>query len=236
MNRGLLRTRIEQFTAFDLDNFLGEDPSEADFDALINWSIRAVSDYTRCNYDHKIVLTLVAGTHVTDCRDITTPAVSRKVLEPRLVTINSGFLRNPRGERGLWTLSELEANYPGYQTYDNGKSARAIWLPNNQLLLSAPPSSVVVSDGNNFISGWYLAADIATSDTALPDIPEELHEVLVYFAAFHASLPSVSEQEGWARLKSYNAEYEALVKRYRTTYLNLLTGPMVERGMSPDWM
>jgi hypothetical protein len=234
-----LRTRIEQHTAFDLDNFLANGAGEVaagDLTGLVNYGIRCVSVGARCNYDHKIVLTLAADTHVFDCRDITTPVVGKKVLEPRRVTINGKFLRNPNGEYGMWTMPELENDCPSYQTYTSSKPSRAVWLPGNKLLLSRPPNAATVTDGNNFISGWHVAADIAASDSAQPDLPEELHEAVVDCAAIYAATPSASEAEGWQRLVAYTNRYNAIIDKYERINKALLIGPLSRRGARSDWL
>lgn len=226
-----IRDQITGFTEFDLDNYLGRNPTPDEMTGLVNWAIRAFSKKTRCNYSTQITMTLEANDSELDCRDLTN--VTKKVLEPRRVTINGSCLRNRYGDYGLWSLSDIEECYPSYQTYDAAQPVRAAWLPNNKLLLSP---KVDQAYSNSFISGWYLAADLVTGtdDSNSPDIPEEYHEVLSYLAAYYAATPNSSEQEGWARLGEFKSNWMEAVDELERKSRNLIMGG-TKRGSKADW-
>ena len=230
-----LRTRIKQFTALDLDSYLGEEPSDLDLGNLINWSVRTISEYSRCNYSDRIQFVLTAGTDLYNLRDTPT-VVSKKVLEPHYVVINGATLYSPSGDRGLWSYRDLIASYPRYRDYDDGVPSRAVWMPNSKLLLSCPPDAATAAQ-THYIAGFYIASDMIVNSAdgqywegANPDLPEELHETVVYLSAFRAAMPNVAEAEGWQRLAAYDKTAWQRIQEYRRQAKSLLAGPNTRRG------
>lgn len=202
----------------------------------INWAIRAFSEYTWCNYDHKITLTLTAGTDRLDCRNLS--VVSRKVLYPVTVTIAGNILRGPDGNHGLWALGDLTRIHPSYQTYENDEPRRAVWLPGAKLLLSAPPNAATAALSTHYISGVYMAADLRDSvdDEAEPDIPEEAHEMLAFYAAQRAIMPETTEAQGWQKIAAYRADWMELANRMKSENRDKILGPSSVRGFDNEWL
>lgn len=200
-----LRDLQTEFMVLDLDNSKGESPTTGNQNEQINWSYRAICRQVGL-FDPAIVLTAVAGQALYNTRDITTPAVSKKVVEVKGVYINNNPLAKADGmTRGLWTLQELERIHPGWRSAANGTPYVALQQNYNVLRLFPAPTAAIVSSGNNFIAGTYLPPDMS-NNSDVPDLPEELHEIIAYGAAVKAALPVVTEQEMWNRIKAYSAE------------------------------
>jgi hypothetical protein len=241
MTLAQIRTMVTSHTTdFQLDNYVSAAPTDAELTAQVNWAIRLFSKRTFCNFDPEITFTLTADTALYDCRDVSAPAVvSRKVLLPLFVTINGTVLRDFSGRApGLWSFNQLLRTNPMYQTEDSGRPTRAVWLPGNKMLLSAPPDAGVVSDGDNYIAGAYLAADMAngTDDSNSPDIPEEYHEILAYLAAVKAGMPRATEESAWRAISTYDAEAWREISAMAEDNHNRLMGKTTGRGADNEWM
>lgn len=236
MTLSTIRTMVTSFAAYDQDLYLGTSPSAADLTTLVNWAIREFSAYTFCNYDPKITLTLTADTATYDITKTTATAiVSKQVLKVRRVTINGAILRSADGEYGLWTLPELEAFRPTYQTDESAVPRRAIELPGHKLYLHPAPTAAVVSDGDNYISGWYLPVDLvnSTDDANAPDIPLEFHECIAYLAAYKGAVPNASGPDGFNRVSAFNQEWRMKAEELRRRNLNeFIKG---DRGSRSEW-
>lgn len=213
-----LRTRN---LAFDLDSAYGESETLQQQVDSVNWAIRAISARI-FQYDPKITLTLTAGMADYNLRD--TAVVSRKIIRPFSVCINGSMLWDAsRNDYGMWTLAELERRNPSWRTDTSSIPTKAVYYGGNRLLLHPTPTADVVSAGNNFISGQYLAANLTTSDGSnSPDIPEELHEAIAYYAAAHSALPNLSENEAWQRVSAYNAEWQSSADTIRRENLRAI--------------
>lgn len=235
-----IRGYVTNFTTdFQLDNFLAASPTAAQLTGLVNWAIRLFSRKTLCNFDPEMTLTLVAGTQVYNIRDVTTPVVSRKVIHPLFVTINTVPLMGPDGRTpGMWGFSQLADFRWTFQTEANGKPFRAAVLPGYKIALSPPPDAGAVSDGNNFIAGYYMAANMvnSTDDANSPDIPEEYHEILAYLVAFKAAQPRAGDEAAWGQLRAYDSmafkEIQALAAENAATAL----GASGNRGYANQWL
>lgn len=241
MTLATIRAMVTNFTTdFHLDNYVAASPSSAELTAQVNWAIRLFSKRTFCNFDPEITFTLTASTSLYDCRDVSAPAVvSRKILLPLFVTINGAVLRSPSGRfGGLWSFSQLTRSNPGFQTEDSGTPTRAIWLPNNKMLLSVPPDADVVTAGENYIAGAYLAADMAdgADDANSPDVPEEYHEVLAYMASVKAGSPRATEAEAWNSIANYDQEAWREIREMANDNHNRLMGRTENRGADNEWM
>lgn len=199
---------------FDLDDSYGESPTAQQQVDSVNWAIRTISKHI-IQFNPKITFTLTAGTAIYDLRD--TNVVSSKVIKPYQVVINGNILWNAgHSEYGLWTLAELERSNPSWRTASNSTPTKAVYYGNGKILLNPPPTAEIVSAGNNYVSGQYLAADMTTGQTASsPDLPVELHESVAYLAAVKSAIPYVTEQEGWQRLQAFNAEWKAVADEVR---------------------
>jgi hypothetical protein len=215
-----------QMVQMDLDMLLSstpESPNDADWLAVINQALRFISRRVLL-FNPAVSLTLTAGGKFYNLRDISTPTVGQRVLQPVSVSINGAVLRDRFSRNpGLWSFEELQAQYPSYLTAGEGTPSLAVWLGNNDaynLILYPAPSSVVVTAGQNWISGLVLPADLAL-DTDVPGIPEECHEAVAALAAVYASLPGVTEQEAWQRVQAYGRYHEP-VEQVRAANLQAL--------------
>lgn len=200
------------FQQLDLDDRDGTAPTTAQQVASVNWAIRAISRLI-FQYDPSIAFTPIAD---QDGYDLRGTAFSRKILRPYLVVINGNPLRTANGDDyGFWTLTEFEKIAPGWRTLTSGIPFRAAYQ-GTRLWLNPKPTADVVTAAGCYVAGQYMAADMTVSDLALsPDIPEELHECLAFFAAAKASLPFLTEQEAWQRAQAINAEWQDLVGQVR---------------------
>lgn len=204
----------------DLDNSKGESPTDGNKNEQLNWAYRLICRRVSL-FDPAIVLTLTASTPLVDIRDVT--EVSKKVIDVKGVYINNNPLMKADGmTRGLWTLQELEKDYPGWRSAPDGTPRVAIQQNYNVLRLWPAPTAAIVSAGNNYVAGTYLPPDMS-NDADVPDLPEELHEVIAYSAAVKASLPVVTEQEMWNRIKAYSAESVALIDEFAGSQKRLMS-------------
>jgi len=207
-----------------LDHYEADSPTNAQLNASLNWAQRNIGKRIHL-FDPKITFTLVASQAKYDIRDVKTPVVSRKVLIPHVVTLGGNPLYQYDGKVGVWSIGELARCRPTYLTESAGTVSIAAFF-DRYIYLSPAPSAV---GSNNFISGTYIPADMS-NDTDEPDIPEELHECLAYYAAVHAALPSATETEQWQRIQAYNAEWADEVKRMGKQNANALEGPWDDVG------
>lgn len=206
-----LRTLLTEFMVLDLDNSKGESPSSANQTEQLNWAYRGLCRRASL-FDPSITFTLTASTTLYDIRNLS--VVSKKVITPKWVYINNVPLRTYDNQaRGLWTLQELERNNPAWRTVTTGTPYCAISQNYNYLRLYPAPTSGIVAAGGNYIAGTYLPIDMA-ADGDVPDLPEEFHELIAYAAAIKASLPVVTEDEMWNRIKAYDAEVESAFKAF----------------------
>lgn len=202
-----LRTLQTNFMSMDLDNYVGESPSSAEQTTQLNWAQRTIARRLFM-VDAKVTFTPVFGDGLI--QNIRT-ACSKRVIQPFSVTINGNPLWNCAGnEIGLWSLAELFRYNPKWQTASAGTPTAAVYKGNGELILYLPPTSTVISDGNNFICGQVLPAEMSTDGSA-PSIPEECHECLAYLAAVYAAMPMATEAEMWKRIEAFNGSWVRIV-------------------------
>lgn len=216
---------MDKFSIY-LDNYDGTSATASQKTAQINWAIRELGRRMHL-YDPRIVFTLtspIASTNgaMFNLRD-TAGTVSRKVWKVLGVVIDNNTLRSYAGTQGLWALDQLNRVNPAWRTEPTGTPTRAVQLSRTRLLLSPPPSGAF---SNNFIAGYYIPASLvnSTDDGVEPDIPEELHECLAYFAAQKVAMPTATEQEQWTRLGAYKAEWEEMVNEIALQNRNIAEG------------
>lgn len=190
---------IAELLAYDLDNSVGESPTEAQSVVQINDAIRFVAE--RCPlFDPTITFTLTASTAEYDL--LSDSIVDKKVLKPYYIVIGTRTLTTPDGRRGFWTMQELETKYPTWRTDAAGTVKRAVYVSPNKLILHPKPDA---SDEalTTYLAGEYIPDDVTTSDDSnqLP-LPVTLHKAVCWIAAHEAAIPNASE-EGWQRLNTY---------------------------------
>lgn len=204
-----LRTLQASLLSFDLDNFAGNSAgtvSDADRNRQINMAYQILARRLKI-YDPKVTLTLYADDDVIDLR-VTTGStnnkVSKRVWKAEYVIIGGNPLLDASGkEYGLWSMDELERECPGWRTASSGTPSIAAYYTSTKIRLYPKPSA---AGSNNFVSGLVIPADLS-ADADVPDIPEEIHEVIAFLAAVFASSPMASENEAWARLQKYEGGF-----------------------------
>jgi len=103
-----------------------------------------------------------------------------------------------------------------------GTPGTAVEYSESKLLLYPKPSS---SFSNSYIAGQYLAADLSASSlSAEPDLPDDLHIAIGYVAAVCAAEPTAANQEQLFRLKAYNEKYVKLMDEIRSVNKSKFVG------------
>lgn len=213
-----LRTRLTDLLKFDLDNFGatadGTPVSNTYLDAQLNWALRLLSKKLFL-YDPLITLTLTGSQNTYDLRG---SALSRDVIWVHYVTIGGEVLRDvQQTEPGMWTMTQLVKRFPTYTSTSAGTVLRAVQADRSLILHPAPSGT----GSNNSVAGRYMAAALS-SGSDVPDIPEELHEIIATLAAIKASEPQVSESEGWNRLARFDAAIpDQVVMAAKTSYMGV---------------
>ena len=233
-----IRTMVTGFGVY-LDHYAADAPTATQLTASVNWSIRLMS--RKLHQADLIAFTLnpIASTNGAKfyIRDLVglaagpftaatpaTPVVAKKIIKPHMVFIGGSPLKNPEGENGLWSLSQLTDERPSWPTENSGTASIAVYLGNGRLLLSAPPSA---AGSNNYIYGEYIPTDlvVTTDDAVAPDIPEELHEALAFMTAANVATPTATEQEQWARIGQFNSNWLELADEIARQNQNDIEGP-----------
>lgn len=218
-------TYVQKFTEFDLDNFLGDAPTDDDYVELINWGQRLIGKKC-CTFSPKVDLTLIANSADVSTRD--TNVVEQKLWRVHCVWINGSPLLNAaRDDYGTWSYKELQSAYPEWATESAGVPSLAVHYNQSRLILHQKPNSTVVSDGNNYCSGFVFPLDRTSSagdavdgmDSQI-DLLEELHEACCFLAALKAAIPTCSAEEGWRRLQQYSSEASSLIDDVARQNLN----------------
>lgn len=215
---------VADLQAYNLDNYKGPNPSDADLTAQLNWALRLVSRRV-CLWDPAVIFTLKASQ--ATCRyDTVTGANARfayRIVRPHLVVIAGDTLYGPTGYPGLWTMGEMDHLSPSWRSEGDGVPCRAIALPNHLRIWPAPDAATVAA-GNSWVSAQILAPDLsATDDAAVPMLPEVLHEPLAMVAAFKSALPVASDASAWTMLKAFSQDAWAVVEEVRRENLSMAT-------------
>jgi len=225
-----LRTSLTDALVF-LDNSK-IDATGPDLTTQLNWAIREVGKRLYL-YDPRITFTLTAIANTNSAkfniRDVDTPVVSRKVVQPHVVWISEYACKDYEGKPGLISLSQLNVLRPKWPTESTGTPSYAVYLGNGKLLLSPPPSS---AGSNNFISGTYMPADMThgSDDAEEPDIPEELHEYLAWVCAANVAEPTATTQEQLSIMNRYLARANTLIEGIALDNRNAIEGPWTDSG------
>ena len=206
---------VNSFSQFDLDNYAGESPTNANVTSQINWASRLISKKLEM-FNPVVVFTLTAGIRTYDLRS--TSSFSVPVVKPMQVVIAGSLLLDARQDRpGLWSISEFERLNPNWRTDANGVPDKAAWHT-DKLVLNPPPNTATASLNTHYVSGLVLSADLtydANASTTALNVPVELHECVCYLAAVKAATPQVSEQEAWQRVSAYDQAWREEVEAQR---------------------
>lgn len=203
--------------AYDLDSQHGASPSDANVVADLNRALRWISNKIGI---YKPSLTLSLATDTGDdypLFDLTNgTCVSSVVVELFNVTIDGIPLAAPLAtagfRQGLWTLGELNDYYPYWRTSGEGVPVRAVWLNARHLMLWPKPTAAIKASTNHQVGARVLAADLSASAlSGVPEIPNNCHEAIAYFAAANTGLATASEPEQINRLNSYKAQAEQVI-------------------------
>jgi hypothetical protein len=229
-----LITRVTEYLSYDLDGYFGTSPTNAEVVSALNDAMRdiALEAYL---VEPSITLTLTAGNNTYSLRD--TGIVNYKTLKVLRVVINNTPLTTFDGaRRGLWTYQELEENYPGWRDADSSTPHVAVQLGTN-LILYPPPSSTVVSAGENYIVGLKLPQDLSSATlSAAPSLPEELHEALAKVAAAKAADPNVTENHQDARVARLYQQGMGMAQKVGTDNRKMWSDPGTRRNTNKNFL
>lgn len=201
---------FDHWRRMDPEDFKINGQTEVAAVSRLNEAQRVISESLYL-FDPSITFTLVAGQTTYNVRDLS--STSRKVYEPQAVWINGNSLLSPfSAKRGLMGYQEFTDSYPFWRTAVSGVPTVAVQLPPSSIMLYAAPNSTVVSNGNNYISGTYFAADLSASSlNATSDIPEEVQECVVRLAIKLQLLPSADKPADFNKLGLLDAHDRRLI-------------------------
>lgn len=228
------RLDLDLYSGFTLDGDGNEVEEATGATELLSRACVWWSKLTYCNYDPNVSLVLTIGTDSYSCRDRT--LVSARVFKPRVVVINDiPLIRRDGREYGLWTMSELQRERPKWRTMSDGTPDIAVWLPNNKLLLSAPPSAVYT--GKNFIEAWTIPDELVAGEDDNDELPapEEDHQAIIRMALAFGTFPNLSEASAWQRMAGNDAWWREQAERRKRENLTAFLGRKT-RGAAADWL
>ena len=204
---GILLTK--QFLAYDLDGYLGDEPTDAQMLGPFNWSMRTICKRARIS-DPSIPIALVADKGTYDLRGLASDG--RGIIEPRSVVVAGLPLLDAAGSAyGLWSLAELQRSHPQWRTAPSGTPSKAVWT-GTQVILHPAPNAAAVAKGGHFVSGTVMPKALTAADlaTELP-LPIETHECVAYLAAVRLATPTATESSQMQRLQAFAGEWMALI-------------------------
>lgn len=193
------------------DTARGESPRLSDITTWVNWAYRVIA--RRCNLTARIGITLTASQLEYNIGDTSCTAV--QIIEPYLVYINNGGSTESLWDcssdaKGIWTYDEMDRENPAFLTAPAGTPISAYFYNYNKLGIYPPPTSTVAAYSGHAVYGRYLPAALA-SPSDVPDLPPEIHEAIAWLAAVFAITPTVTEENGWTRLKEYNSYWAEVI-------------------------
>lgn len=222
--------------SFDLDNVKGETPSDAQLDAQINEALRFCSREIFL-FDPLVKFKLRKDKAVYNLHD---PAiVKKKVVRPFTVTVNGNKLYNARRDDwGTWAYDEFIDDHHTWEDASSGTPTKAVLYGSASLILHLPPTAAIAASAKNYIAGTVLARDLVSDDDdpTRDSIPTELHEAVVFRAAWKAALPNVSEAEGWRRMAEYKSEWKGPFKEARNQNMRLFGKGTRRTEYMPDYI
>jgi hypothetical protein len=231
-----LITRVAGYMANDLDGYWTDSttPTNAEVVSALNDAMRDIA-LEAWLVEPSLTLTLTAGTYTYSLRD--TGIVSKKALKVLRVVINNIPLTTADGRRrGLWSFQELEEKYPQWRGADNSTPHVAVQLGPN-LILYPPPTSTVVSAGENYITALRLPADLSSASlSASPDLPEELHEGLAKVAAAKAADPAATEGHQDARIARLYQQGMAMAQKVGAENRKMWSDPGTIRNRNLNYL
>ena len=215
----LLKSTSGNLLSYDLDSYFGETPSEAQIVTLLNQAKNIIGEYLFI-VNPSITFTPTANSFQQNIQDTTTPVVSSKVLKPLRVVVNGITLRGMDGY-GVMSYGDFENSYPSFRLASSGQPTIAVQLGNGKLGLYMKPDQ---SYSNSYIVGQVLPADLSASSlSAEPDMPADLHIAIAYLAAVIAAEPTAAVQEQFMRLDRYSKHYRDRIERARADNVRAYT-------------
>gem|GEM_PF-5926219 len=191
--------------AADLDNFHGEAPVNADLDQQINRAYRAVARRIGW-YQMGVALTLSANVWIYDLEDV---AFARPMLAVEIVRIDGVPLMDWRQKPGMLSQAEMDATYPGWPAGGTAGTIVGASQIGRKLYVYPKPNA----GGTAHVDGYALPVLLSDANTT-SELPEALDAPIVALAAIYAATPQVSEEEGLARLASYDAAASAEIESF----------------------
>lgn len=219
-----LIARVKNYLRYDLDGYFGavDDVTDADVVAALNDAQREIAKAAYL-VEPSTTLTMTAGQSQYDLRD--TDVVGKKALTVLRVIVGGETLKKPSGSYGLWTYQELEQQFPEWRDADNGTPYIGVQL-GTSLIIVPPPTSSVISGGGNYIVHTKYPEDMSASSlSAEPDIPEDLHEALAKLAAAKAADPNVTEGHQDARVSRLYSQAMSLAMETGRANLKMWNAP-----------
>jgi hypothetical protein len=204
MTRATLRTLLGQLLQTDLDNYAGDSPSTSDLDAQLNRALREIARFIRPKFA-KVNLTITSPDQEIDLGNTT--KFARAMLSVDRIYVSSGV------EVQVVPMPQFERD-TNWRFATSGTPILAA-VENNTLRFDRPwatsPTVIVAGDG------FYLPL---TSDSQVPELPEDAHEAIAYVAAVFAAEPSIVDGTAMSRLQTYSQRSFAALDAVRKQLAN----------------
>jgi hypothetical protein len=142
------------------------------------------------------------------------------VVDAFAVIINGVKLRAKRGRYGLWSMAQLENEFPLWMLDTENTPLRAVYS-NGILYLHPFPTAAVIAAGQCYVPSTVFPLDRTADndpDTGLSsqlDLLDELHEAACFLAAVKGGKPQVEGNEAIRRLQDYSAEWFGIAQELR---------------------
>lgn len=155
-----------------------------EFKALTNESLRDFSIRTRCLYDDRLTLTLVATTSTYSFRSTGGAALC----QVDTVGIEGRALLNILGEPGPWTVAEVRSTWPDWLSREFDKPILWMGLSPHHVRLWPTPDAVYT---DCFYSGWLIHSTLSGNSDPL-EIPDEYCYTAAVYAAVRLLGPNAA--------------------------------------------
>lgn len=231
---------IGYFTKFDLGSYFQAAPTAAQCVTLLNRAQLVASRELR-PYFPLVPLTLTEDVYEYN---LTGSAFSRRMVDVRHVILDGvRLLTRDQKSHGLWSIAELELEYPAWMDTAAGTPRRAAQA--NRSLFIHPKPNAAAAAATNYVTGIGYYRD-RTNDSSPTvglsvelELPPELHHGLCYLAATLGAMPVIEDKSAWERMMAYRGEWGAIATQIRLDNDNqlLLWGTTAGEDVSDGvWM
>jgi hypothetical protein len=202
-----IRKLVTDLLDQDLDNRVGDAPTDADIDAQLNEAARKVS--TDVRPIERLALAYTNNTPTVDL-DAHTP----RIMQVHQVQVGASTLVDHRGRRMIYTYEQLALDRPGFESGGTpGIPTAAAQLAETLYLHPAPTTGQTI----RVVADVYLASMPAAGGDPV-DMPKDLAEAVAYHAAVLAAEPRLHMPHQAQRLESARARADATVAKWRRHY------------------